>query len=112
MFGLASILGFTGVVGKILEFAPMIIDIVERLLGANEGVKKRAAAAKEVIEFVRELVEKGDDFGDFDELNLDAKAILLALEDEEVFVEKIAALNDAIVDLTNYVNSFAEEDDE
>lgn len=115
MFGLGAILGlgkFTGIVGKIIEFAPIAIDVVERLFGRGDGAKKKAAAAKEVLEFVRELLDRGEEFGGFDEeLQLDPDAVLLALEDEGQFVDKIVALNDAIVDLTNYVNSFKEENE-
>ena len=109
MFGLGK---FTGVVGKILEFAPMIIDVVERLFGAGQGGNKSAVAAKEVFEFVTELVDNGDEFGGLEAGDIDKVALLKALEDEEVFVAKIVTLNDAIVDLTNYINSFGEEDDQ
>lgn len=114
MFGLGAILGlgkFTGIVGQIIKFAPIAIDIVERLFGDKGGATKKAAAAKEVLELVRELINRGEEFGGLDEdFDIDPAAVLRALEDEEVFVGKIANLNDAIVDLSNYINSFKEED--
>lgn len=113
---LNAILGlgkFTGIVGKILEFAPIAIDIVERILGPGEGAQKSTKAAKEVVEFVGELVGSAGEFGGFDEdLDVDPAAVLRAMEDEEAFTAKIVALNDAVVGLTNYINSFQEEEEE
>ena len=112
MFGSIFGLGkFTGIVGKILEFSPVAIDIVERLFGSGDGPLKKLKAGKEVFEFVRELIENRDEFDSFEDLDIDVGAVLRALEDEEVFVNKIEAVNDAIVDLANYVNSFAQEDE-
>lgn len=115
MFGLGAILGlgkFTGIVAKVLEFAPMVIDVVERLFGRGEGTAKKAAAAKEVLEFVRELADRDDEFTGLDgELNVNANAVLRALEDEEEFVNRIVALNDAIVALTNFINAHADDED-
>lgn len=115
MFGLGAVLGlgkFTGIVGAILKFAPMAIDVVERLFNGDGAAKKKAAAAKEVLELVRELIDRAGEFGGFDEeFDVDPAAVLRALEDEDVFVDKIAALNDAVVDLSNYINSFKDEDE-
>jgi hypothetical protein len=96
---------FVGIVGEIVQHLPFAISMVERFLGGNNGAAKKVAAAKEVIEFVTEISERNPDDEWNDVNGLELQGLLAALEDEEVFTDKIMAVNDSIVELVNYINS-------
>ncbi len=105
-------MGFLKIVSLIVEHVPFAIDMAQRFLGKNNGAAKKLAAGKEIIEFVGELVQHDplSEWSDVEEV--DVKTLLAALEDEEEFVSKIHAVNDAIVQLANYVASKKPADDE
>ena len=89
-----------------LRYAPAVISTVERLFAGKPGVEKRAAAAKETFELIKEFVDQ-DIASDFSELaEMDAAALLRAGRDEERFVEEVAKVNDALVAFTNFVNTY------
>jgi len=96
-------MGWVTVVTAIVKIAPGIVSMVERILGPKEGAKKRVAAAKEITEMLRQLVTNNPFGGSPNFEDIDLESVLNALEDEEEFVEKIATLNDAVVDLANYL---------
>ena len=101
-------LKFAGIAKAVLEYAPIAIEMVERILGAGRGPDKRVAAAKETVEFLLEAIENGD-FDLYGSLEgVDPELLFKAAQDEEAFVEKIAAVNDAVINLVNFVNSKAE----
>ena len=90
-------------IGKfIIGYAPDIIDTVGRLLAGRSGAEKRLGAAKELFEVVRAGLEEEWNISDLGDLN--ASKLFKAMEDEEVFVERLAAVNDAIYQFTKYVN--------
>lgn len=99
-------MGFVGIVKLVLQYAPVAIDTVERIIGGGKGADKRVAAAKEVIELISEGL--GVDYGweDVDFANVD---YFQAVKDEKEFIEKVATLNDAAVALVNYVSKFKKE---
>lgn len=97
-------MGFLGVVGRILEHIPFAISIAERMMGGGKGTAKKAAAAREIVEFISELVERNplDEWEEVSGLEIDG--LIAALQDEKVFTDKLTAVNDAVVDLVNYIN--------
>ena len=105
-------MGFLGVVSLIIQHVPFAINTVERFLGKGSGAGKKLAAANEIVEFVGELIndDPTDEWEGVDPLALEGLAA--ALEDEKVFVAKISAVNDAVVDLVNYINSKTPKEDE
>ncbi len=101
-------MSFVSIAGLVLRYAPDAIAVVERLLKGRPSAEKRVGAAREVFELVMEFVEQ-DQADDWKELaKLDAKALAEAAKDEERFIEETAKVNDALVQFTNYVNSYKE----
>lgn len=95
-------IGLSAIGSFILGYAPDIIDTVGRLLAGRSGADKRLAAAKELFEVVKAGLDEEWNIGDLGDLN--ANKLLKAMEDEDVFVEKLANVNDAIYQFTKYVN--------
>ena len=96
MIGIAAIGSF------VISNAPAIIDTVGRLLKGKPGAEKKAAAAKELFEVVKAALDNDwaiDEIGDFQAANL-----LRAMEDEDEFIARLAAVNDAIYEFSKYVN--------
>jgi hypothetical protein len=96
--------GWSKVALVVLQYAPQAIDIVEKLFGNGEGETKRKIAARETVELVRAFLSNKDDFSL--PAGVDRAALIAAGMDEERFVEEVAKLNDAVVQFTNYVNSY------
>jgi len=95
--------GWSKVAVLILQYAPQAIDVVERIFGKGGGSTKRIAAAKDVVETINEFLEHENYF----ELpKVDKAALVAAVKDEELFVEAVARLNDAVVTFTNFINSY------
>jgi len=103
---------FVGIVGRIIEHVPFAISMVERFVGKGGKAAKKLSAANEILEFVGELVKENpvDEWEEVDALAIEG--LVAALEDEKVFVAKISAVNDAVVDLVNYINSKTPVEDE
>jgi hypothetical protein len=96
-------LGLGSIVAVLIDQAPGIIALVGRLLGDSDGPSKRAAAAKELFEAVKLALDEDWQLADLGELN--SKKLLKAIEDEEVFVEKLANVNDAIYEFSKYIEN-------
>jgi len=96
---------FVGVVSQILSQVPFAISMVERFLGSDSGARKQLSAGREVIEFIRELVKQNpaDEWAEVDAPEL--KSLLNALEDEEGLTKRVVAVNDAVVELVNFINA-------
>lgn len=96
-----------GIVSTILQYVPQVLDLVERFFpGEGRSADKRIAASKEILEIVLEGINRGR-FAEYGGLNgFDVAALAAAIKDEKQFVEKVARVNDAIVDLMNYIEKF------
>ena len=96
---------FVGIVSQILSQVPFAISMVERFLGSDSGAKKQLAASREVIEFIHELV-KEDPADEWSEVEaVDLQSLMNALEDEEGLAAKVMGVNDAVVELVNFINA-------
>jgi hypothetical protein len=94
--------GFVGIAKLVLQFAPVAIDTVERILGKGNGSLKKAAAAKEVVELLLKGVNE-ESFYQWDDLDYSDVDVLDAIKNEDEFVELVANVNDATVALVNYI---------
>jgi hypothetical protein len=98
-----QVMNWVTLAGKILEYAPAAISVVERIIGKGKGAEKKAAAAKEVLELVREALKNGE-FEDYSGFDVSGRTMWAAVKDEVKFIERVAAINDAVVAMQNYLD--------
>ncbi len=96
-------MGWIGVVGLIIEQVPTILGLVERFT-IGIGDAKQVSAAKNMMEFIANLIGDGsNEFCDFTEEDI-AKLEKALADDEHGLMEHITRVNDSVVGLINHIN--------
>ena len=96
---------FPRILSIVLEHAPAAIALAEKFLARGENDRKRLAAAREVVEVLKNFKNNAGQFG-LNVSGIDETALFEAMKDEVRFTEEVAKLNDALVVFSNYVREY------